>query len=274
MAGRILFGVAGWSYPDWKDRVYPRSCKDTLRFVAERVDLLEINNTFYRPPSAQHCRSWVERTADLGTLFTAKLPQEFTHHAAPPPGLAAEVRQGFAPLLESGRCLGLLAQFNFRLQATPEAIARIAGLAAEFGQDAQLFVELRHQSWNAQGPLDALAAHGVSIANLDYPGMVSGYSRDVSGVNGRAEIAYFRLHGRNRKAWFDAEAGRDATYDWEYSPRETAQIEARAERLAAQAATTVVVANNHFHGKAMRLIEELLAWYRARGSGGGGAAPA
>jgi uncharacterized protein YecE (DUF72 family) len=53
----VLFGVAGWSYPDWKDVVYPRNCRDTLRAVAERVDLIEINNTFYRPPSSKNCRA-------------------------------------------------------------------------------------------------------------------------------------------------------------------------------------------------------------------------
>ena len=31
---QLLFGVAGWSYEDWKGIVYPRNCKDTLRAVA------------------------------------------------------------------------------------------------------------------------------------------------------------------------------------------------------------------------------------------------
>ena len=39
MADGLLFGVAGWSYDDWKDVVYPRGCKDTLRAVAELVDV-------------------------------------------------------------------------------------------------------------------------------------------------------------------------------------------------------------------------------------------
>ena len=33
----------------------------------------------------------------------------------------------------------------------------------------------------------------------------------------------------------------------------------------AAAPQSVVVANNHFHGKAMQVIEDLLAWYRAQG---------
>ena len=33
----VLFGVAGWSYPDWRGVVYPAGCKDTLRAVAAQL---------------------------------------------------------------------------------------------------------------------------------------------------------------------------------------------------------------------------------------------
>jgi uncharacterized protein YecE (DUF72 family) len=265
----VLFGVAGWSYPDWKDVVYPRNCKDTLRAVAQKVDLIEINSTFYGLPSARNCRSWVERTADLGTRFTAKLPQEFTHDHRSEPELIAAVRDGFAPLCASGRLLGLLAQFNYTFEYGPAAVDLVARLATTFGADTQLFVEVRDRSWNAQPALDALRRLGVSVAVLDYPGAASGFSRDTSGAYGRSGTAYFRLHGRN-PAWFEKHAGRDRVYDWEYSAGELRQIEARVQRIAATAAQTVVVANNHFHGKAMKLIDDLLAWYRAQPPAGTG----
>jgi uncharacterized protein YecE (DUF72 family) len=261
----MLFGVAGWSYEDWKDVVYPRNCKDTLRAVAQRVELIEINSTFYRSPAAKNCASWVERTADLGTQFTAKLPHEFTHERRFDTTLEDEVRKGFAPLCASGRMLGLLAQFNHEFPFTAAAVDHVARLAKAFQGDASLFVEVRHASWNAQAALDALRGLGVGVLDLDYPGMVGGFSRDVAGVPGPGGVAYFRLHGRNR-AWFRKGAGRDEVYDWEYSPREIEQIEARLQRIAQDATRTVVVANNHFHGKAMKLIEQLLAWYRAAGA--------
>jgi uncharacterized protein YecE (DUF72 family) len=266
----IRFGVAGWSYPDWKDVVYPRNCKDTLRAVAERVDLIEINNTFYRPPVAKNCASWVERTRDLGTLFTAKLPQECTHELVTDPGFLAEVRAGFAPLLESGRCLGLLAQFNYTFEYGPAAVEHVAKLAAALGEP-QLFVEVRHRSWNEQPALDALQGLGVSVAALDYPGSRSGFSRDVTGVHGRTGAAYFRLHGRNR-AWFEPGAGRDRVYDWRYSTAEVRELEQRLQRIADSAVQALVVANNHFHGKAMAVIAELLAWYRGGAAAGSGRA--
>lgn len=260
----MLFGVAGWSYEDWKDVVYPRNCKDTLRAVAQRLDLIEINSTFYAPPSAKNCASWVERTADLGTRFTAKLPHEFTHERQFGAELVDKVRSGFAPLVGSGRFLGVLAQFNHEFPFTGAAVEHVARLAQAFGGDSPLFVEVRHSSWNSQAALDALRGLGVGVLDLDYPGMVGGFSRDAARVPAPGGLCYFRLHGRNR-AWFRKGAQRDEVYDWEYSPREVEQIEARLVRITQDATRTLVVANNHFHGKAMVVIEELLAWYRQLG---------
>jgi uncharacterized protein YecE (DUF72 family) len=263
--GEILFGVAGWSYPDWKGVVYPSSCKDTLRFVADRVDLIEINNTFYRPPSARNCASWVERTEEPGTFFTAKLPHECTHERTRDVSFFADVRAGFLPLIESGRLLGLLAQFDFRFQYGPDAMDHVALLAQHLGGEVQLICEVRHRSWNAPAALEKMRSLGISIAALDYPGMASGFDLDVPAANGRADLAYFRLHGRNR-AWFQKGAGRDRVYDWEYSKGEVCGIEQRVDRIASGAARTLVVANNHYQGKAMKLLEQLVEHYRRPGS--------
>jgi uncharacterized protein YecE (DUF72 family) len=261
----VLFGVAGWTYEDWKDVVYPRNCKDTLRAVAQRVSVIEINSTFYGLPSAKNCRSWAERTADLGTRFTAKLPQAFTHERRFDDALVAQVREGFAPLVESGRLLALLAQFDHSLAFGPAALELLARLAQAFSGTAPLCVEVRHASWNAAAALAALAELRLGALELDYPGMVGGFSRDVTGVRAPGGLAYFRLHGRNR-AWFRKGAPRDEVYDWRYGPDEVRQLEQRIDRIAQDAVRTVVIANNHFHGKAMAVIEELLAWYRGQGA--------
>ncbi len=260
MADGLLFGVAGWSYDDWKDVVYPRGCKDTLRAVAERVDLVEINSTFYGVPSSKNCASWARRTEELGTRFTAKLPQQFTHARSFDDALVREVCDGFGPLAETGRLEGLLAQFNHELRFEPASVELVGRLASAFSATAPLFVEVRHRSWNADHALAALAACGVTVLELDYPGMVGGFSRDVTGVH-EGGVAYFRLHGRNR-AWFRRGAPRDEVYDWRYSDREVQQLKDRLGRIGQCATKTLVVANNHFHGKAMAVIEQLLAHYR------------
>jgi uncharacterized protein YecE (DUF72 family) len=258
---KAIFGVAGWSYEDWKGIVYPRNCKDTLRAVAQRVGLIEINSTFYRPPSAKNCESWVQRTADLGTWFTAKLPREFTHDRQFNDALLTQVRKGFAPLCTSGRMMGFLAQFNYEFPFSAETVRYLGHLAHAFAGDANLFVEVRHRTWNDEQALAALRELGVGVLELDYPGMSSGFSRDVTGVRAPGGIAYFRLHGRN-PAWFKKDAGRDEVYDWEYSRAEVRQVGERLRRIEADSTRAIVVANNHFHGKALKLIEDLLAWYR------------
>jgi uncharacterized protein YecE (DUF72 family) len=64
------------------------------------------------------------------------------------------------------------------------------------------------------------------------------------------EHAYFRLHGRNAKAWF-SKSGRDETYNYLYPDREIADIVKRALALAKMSKTLTLVANNHYQGKEM-----------------------
>lgn len=262
MTDAVLFGVAGWSYEDWRGIVYPKGCPDTLRFIAKLVNCVEVNNTFYRVPVAEHCSSWVERTSDLGTLFTAKLPLELTHEMRLDKELVDTVRKGFAPLVASGRLRALLAQFSYRFAANAESLQHVGALAEAFSHDVPLVIEVRHESWNDQDVLDFSRELGVSVANLDYPGSRSGFGVDVTGVNGSRGIAYYRLHGRNEAAWFSKEASRDNVYDYEYSKDELRQITDRLKRIAADASQTLVIANNHFQGKALKLVLQLLAWHR------------
>jgi uncharacterized protein YecE (DUF72 family) len=77
---KISYGIAGWSYPDWEGIVYPKDISDHLKYMAQFVDLIEINNTFYRPPDKRMVSSWFARTAGLQHFFfTAKIHQDITH---------------------------------------------------------------------------------------------------------------------------------------------------------------------------------------------------
>jgi len=80
---RYFFGVAGWSYPDWKGVVYPKERQgrfDDLGFIVSFFDAIELNNTFYRIPESKMVESWVRRVGHNPDFrFTAKLWQGFTH---------------------------------------------------------------------------------------------------------------------------------------------------------------------------------------------------
>lgn len=262
MAPMIRVGLAGWSYEDWKGIVYPSGCKDTLRWCADHVEVLEVNSTFYRVPEARICAGWIERTRDLPVRFTAKVPQALTHERARDPAVLDATRVGFAPLVESGRLDALLLQFSQSFVCDAGAKEHLRVLVAELAPVAPLVVEVRHASWQTREGLATLAALPVSVANLDWPGARGGFGLEVTRLNGPQGLAYFRLHGRNAAAWFAKDAGRDAVYDWEYASAEVQEILARSRAIAKDAAQTLVIANNHFHGKAMKLVLELLALLR------------
>ena len=258
----MRFGLAGWSYPDWRGVVYPKGCKDTLRAVARHVDLIEINSTFYRLPDPAQCGAWVRRTEDLGTLFSAKVPQEVSHGGASDPDLLARICGGFEPLAASGRLRTLLLQFSYRFENTQHNRRWLGAVLAGLAPVAPITVEVRHQSWGQRSALAALEDLGVAVAQLDYPGATTGFGVRDTHVHGPMSTAYFRLHGRNRHAWFKKGAGRDQVYDHEYDDVEQQELRDRLLEIATGARETLVVANNHFHGKAMKVMLQLMAWYR------------
>src|SRR5947207_9646231 len=79
----IRVGPAGWSYADWRGRVYPeggRSKFDTLALVVKYFDVAEINSSFYYSPAPATARAWLQRIEhNPNFTFTAKLNKLFTH---------------------------------------------------------------------------------------------------------------------------------------------------------------------------------------------------
>lgn len=259
MTGRVLVGIAGWSYPDWKGVVYPAGCKDTLQFCARYVDLIEINSTFYRPPQVAHTTSWAKRIEGTHTLFTAKVPRTFTHDLDFDPAVVAETREGFTPLRDAGLLRALLLQFSYRFTAEDAHRHHLARLTDAFESVAPIVVEVRHKSWAQDQAVAFLRDLDVSVAQLDYPGSQSGFGLWSTRACGPSSLAYLRLHGRNYGAWFKKDAGRDEVYDYDYSQRELDQIARRTDVLAEEAAEVVVVGNNHYRGQGMKVAVELMS---------------
>ncbi len=245
--GKPLVGPAGWSYEDWKGIVYPSRAPrgfDPLVFIASFFGCVELNSTFYRPPTARMSESWARKTPD-GFLFTAKLWERFTHDDEPFTDADVKlVQEGMAPLLASGKLAALLLQFPWSFKDGPDARDRVRRIADAFREWAPLVIEVRHRSWlDAFDFLDELK---LSFCNIDQPRS----STSISGTHRvTGPVAYVRFHGRNAKAWFSKEAGRDEKYDYLYAP---AEMKGWAEAIAGMRAERVfVILNNHFRGKAV-----------------------
>jgi uncharacterized protein YecE (DUF72 family) len=242
----IKVGIAGWSYPDWRGIVYPDSKTDKLAYAASFVDVIEINNTFYRPPLSRDSQAWLtqtERFADF--FFTAKLHQDFTHHGIFENSFIDAFKGGLSPLLEAGKLRQLLAQFRYDFDDTADHRLRLEKIAGIFSPLCPLAVEVRHRSWQKSDAADFLRRLTVSVCHLDYPVGADSYNPDVTQSIG--PHGYFRMHGRNAEKWF-SHSTRDETYDYYYTPQELEDILKKIERLADHCQTYTLIANNHYKG--------------------------
>ncbi len=249
-AAILRIGPAGWSYPDWKGKVYPvkrpRGFEEAA-YLAEFFDTLEINTTFYSPPRRDLARSWarqVERNRNF--KFTAKVYRRFTHERDAGPGDERAYKEGVAPLAEGGRLGALLLQFPWSFRYTPENREYLLALVGRF-REYPLVVEVRHSSWNQPEVLEMLAEMNVGLCNVDQP--VIGRSMAPSEYV-TASLGYVRLHGRNYQQWFGDHPVAER-YNYLYSRGELEPWAARIRKMLEAAGSVYVIANNHFEAKSV-----------------------
>ncbi len=252
MADKIRIGPAGWSYKDWEGVVYPKKPGprfDPLEYLTRFFDTIEINSSFYRPPSPSTASSWVKRVADNPRFrFTAKLHRLFTHER----GKATaddekEFHEGIEPLAAAGKLGALLLQFPWSFKNTVEDRAYLFDLIKRF-KDYPLVLEIRHASWNSPDIYEHLEENGVGICNIDQPL----FSKSIRpGALSTSAVGYVRLHGRNYKDWFRSEAPRDDRYNYLYSLDELDPWIVRIKEVAKHTFESYVITNNHFRGQAV-----------------------
>ncbi len=260
MTNKIRIGPAGWSYNDWKGVVYPSSANskfDPLAYLAEFFDTIEINSSFYRPPTSSTTRSWVRRVAvNPNFTFTAKLHRAFTHERGKATTADRKAfNEGMQPLSEAGKLGALLLQFPWSFKNTDEDRSYLKRLLDQF-KDYPIVVEVRHSSWNTPAIFEELENRGVGICNIDQPV----FSRSIKpAALTTSPVGYVRLHGRNYQSWFREKAPRDERYNYLYSLDELEPWIARIKEVAKQTKEAYVITNNHFLGKAVVNAVEIMA---------------
>jgi uncharacterized protein YecE (DUF72 family) len=263
----IRVGVAGWDYEDWKGVVYPSPAPrgfDPLAWLAGFFPVVEINSTFYRPASSRTVRSWLSRVEGIPDFrFTAKVWRRLTHERTALD--ASEIRmarEGLDLLAGGGRLTAALLQFPWSFKRDPGNRAWLRDVTGALA-GLPLVLEVRHASWNVPEFHASLAAQGIGFVNLDQPLFPRSLGPSALAT---APVAYVRIHGRNVRDWFRADATRDERYDYLYSPEELAPWAERARTLAAAPGVTdvVVVTNNHFGGQEVVNALQLRSMLEAR----------
>jgi len=264
----LLIGTSGYSYPGappkgWFGAFYPEvkgKGFDELKYYSQIFNAVEINFTFYRPPSQAVTRSWVDKTP-TDFSYAIKLWQKFTHPMKIgrkssedqwQPATQQDVdefRAGIQPLAEAGKLGALLLQYPTGFHCTPENTEKVERTLQAF-YDYPKVVELRHSSWNESGPeikalLDENRASGVLI---DEPKFASSIRQDFAPIG---EIFYFRAHGRNAKTWWRPKESWER-YDYCYSRDEIKKIAGRIKEATSTPGVKKAFAffNNHARANA------------------------
>jgi len=255
----VRIGPAGWSYADWDGIVYPSPRPrgwHPLDLLVRLFPTIEVNATFYRDVPARQLESWcrqVEWRPDFRWCF--KLHRSLSHAGAPPPADALRrALEAYAPVREAGRLGAILLQFPWSLRPTDANAAALSALSAAARDDGwPLVIEVRHAGWSAVAQLAPVVCDQPPLrSNLE----VEDALRAALAHPSAGDPLYFRLHGRNRAAWFDPDAGRDARYDYLYGPEEMREWRDRLGRAAATVAratagaSVFVITNNHYQGQA------------------------
>lgn len=79
MPGRVVVGMAGWVYPDWRGTFYPKGLaqKSELAYASTHVTSIELNGSFYSLQKPSSWRSWRDTTPD-DFVFSVKAPRYIT----------------------------------------------------------------------------------------------------------------------------------------------------------------------------------------------------
>jgi uncharacterized protein YecE (DUF72 family) len=265
-SSRLYIGTSGWSYPKgagtWDGIFFPSKLadKDKLSFYAQYFNTVEINSSFYRPPSQYAARAWATKVPD-DFRFTAKLWQKFTHpkmfEAAT--GQAAHMQdedfgvfaEGIGPLAEAGKLGPLLAQFPTSFRPDPATLEYLEDLIRRMrGAGFPLAVELRHREWTEGDETAAIRAlmeeQGVAWVMIDEPR----FKTSIRHVPLTSNVAYFRFHGRNYKTWWRHGESEDR-YNYLYTPDEQRHIAQDVGEIAGKTSETYAFYNNHYGAKAV-----------------------
>jgi uncharacterized protein YecE (DUF72 family) len=164
----VHIGCSGWSYPDWRGRLYPKGLPQHrwLEAYAESFDTVEVNNTFYRLPSPTAVEGWVEQSPK-GFRFAVKVSRYVTH-VRRLTAVESGIKRFYEPLerlVDSGKLGPVLWQFPESFRRNDE---RLAGALEALPRGRHAF-EFRHESWFVPDVYANLREHGVALVIGDHP---------------------------------------------------------------------------------------------------------
>ncbi len=157
----LYVGTSGYAYKEWKGPFYPEDLpqKQMLRFYSERFRSVEINNTFYRMPTASVLEQWASEVPE-DFKFVLKASQRITHFQR-----LKNTDDSLSYLLKvAGVLKHRLGALLFQTPPDFERnIDRLREFLAALPPFCHAAFEFRHQSWFEDEVFELLRHHQAAL---------------------------------------------------------------------------------------------------------------
>src|SRR5947209_2187240 len=292
--GDVLVGITGWTEPTLVKvgTFYPKktmSAEERLRFYAEQFPIVEVDSTYYAPPSERNAALWIDRTPKH-FVFNVQAYSLLTNHPTKADGLYKDLREGLPaelaekknlyrenlpgeivdevwqrfhdalmPLHSAGKLGAVLFQFPqwFVISRRNKEYIREC---AERLKDFRIAVEFRHRTWledrNRDETLSFLEQHDLPFVCVDMP---QGFDSSLPPIAAATaeDLAMVRFHGRDPIAWKTKSETASERFRYDYPKEELQEWVPKIDSLAKQTRETHVLMNNCYRDFAVRNAREL-----------------
>jgi uncharacterized protein YecE (DUF72 family) len=242
----IRIGCSGWQYRHWRGDFYPADLPQArwLEFYLHRFDTVELNNSFYRLPSADAFAGW-RRRVPANFRFAVKASRYLTH--------LRKLRDPADPLdLFWKRAARLGDRLGPVLYQLPphwhRDVERLRTFLELVPRDRAQAVEFRDPSWYHDDVYRLLADHGVALCLHDMRGSATSPDLQIG------PFVYVRFHGSGPR------------YGGAYSDEALTRWAERLDRWSAAGLPCWAYFNNDVGGHAPRDAARLASYSAKNGS--------
>lgn len=291
--GRALVGTASWTDKTLiESGFYPKDARtpeQRLRHYAQHFPIVEVDSTYYFPPTERNAALWANRTPTDFT-FHVKAYSLLTQHPTRPNSLYPDLQdavdlerrqarflypshlpadalevvwrrfaEALLPLHSAGK-LGVV-HFQYPEWFVPGGKARDYILECRDRlPDYRIAVEFRNASWTDERSLDRTLAflrqHDIPYTSVDMP---QGFRSSLPPIAAATspDLAYVRFHGRNTDQWKGKHSTATPRFAYRYSEQELSEWVPRINELTGQAREVHVLMNNCYRDYAVTNARQL-----------------
>jgi uncharacterized protein YecE (DUF72 family) len=255
---KIRIGTCAWGFEDWQTSFYPNDLPEAqwLGYYARYFPAVEIDSTFYSPPTADVARRWVELTPTQ-FRFSCKLPRAITH--------ACHLRDCSAELTQFLRAIEPLeAKLHVILIQLPPAFSPKDGKPAlrsflrQLPKAFRFAIEFRHGGWHRPQIIGLLEKYRVAWVWADTSALNERNLAPFEFLPETADFLYLRLLGD-----YATKYGADGNHIHHYGKllwKREAALESwalRIERHLREVRSVWAFVSNHFEGFAPETCQRL-----------------